>query len=182
DMQQEGSTELGVDAVLQRIREHVGRTQALAESFIQLARAESSALNLAEVDYADILMDASDACWEFARSRDICVELEAPDDPAPGMADPALLMRACTNLVHNAIKYSEPGSTVWCAVAAAPTGGWILSIRDEGRGIDPVDHDRVFERFARFGDVHAAGAPAGTGLGLAFTLTVVERHGGRIDF
>lgn len=182
EMYQEGSANLEVSAVLQRIREHVGRTQSLAESFIQLARAESSTLNLTEVDYADILMDASDACWEFARSRRIHIELALPDDPAPATADPVMLTRACINLIHNAIKYSAPETTVWCAVRAMPGGGWILSIRDEGRGIDPADHGRVFERFARFGDVHSADAPSGVGLGLAFTRMAVERHGGHIEF
>lgn len=183
DMYGDDPERMSLDEMLRRIREHVGRTQSLAENFIQLARAESVTFHFDYVDYADIMMDAADACWEYAEARGSRVELDLPEAPAGGNADSGMLTRACVNLIHNAIKYSPENSVVWCRISAAPSQTWCLSVRDTGRGIAPADHARVFQRFARFGaEDTSMPQPEGTGLGLAFTRLVVERHGGRIEF
>ncbi len=168
------------DELLDRIQGHVGRTQALADNFVQLARAESLALKREFVDYTAVMLDATDACWALAQAKSIRVQTELPDDPAGGMGDSDMLTRALINLVDNAIKYSPPGSVVSCAVRAAERGWWCLSVQDQGRGIAPADHARVFQQFARFGD--AENEQSGIGLGLAFVKTVAQRHGGRVEF
>lgn len=167
--------------VLDRIESHVGRTQALAESFVQLARAESVSIKREFVDYVAIMMDATDACWAAARTRDIRLETDLTDEPAHGVGDPGLLTRALINLLDNAIKYSPRGSTVHARVAITEPGWVCLAVRDQGRGIAPEDHAKVFQRFARFGpDAHDG--TQGVGLGLAFASAVAQRHGGRICF
>lgn len=183
DMYGDDPTRLPLDDMLRRIREHVGRTQSLADNFIQLARAESIDFNLGYVDYCAIMMDAADVCWEFAEARSVRVELALPDESADGNADAGMLTRACVNLIHNAIKYSPANSVVRCSVGAAGPEEWCMAVSDTGRGIAPEDHARVFQRFSRFGgETRGARQPDGAGLGLAFTRIVVERHGGRIEF
>jgi two-component system phosphate regulon sensor histidine kinase PhoR len=81
------------------------------------------------------------------------------------------------NLLANAIRYAGPGST--CVVDVAPTDdGSVLTVSDDGKGVDPADLPRLFERFYR-GD--QARTSRGTGLGLAIVKHVVTAAGGEIE-
>lgn len=81
------------------------------------------------------------------------------------------------NLLGNAVKYSHP-DRVRIEIGAERAGDeWHFWVRDEGIGIDPAYHDRVFEVFER---LHGQGEFDGTGLGLALCKKIVERHGGAI--
>jgi two-component system sensor histidine kinase SenX3 len=85
---------------------------------------------------------------------------------------------AVTNLVDNAIKYSDPGSTV--EVHADLVGSDVaLTVRDHGVGIPPTDLDRIFERFYRV-DRARSRETGGTGLGLAIVRHVATNHGGTV--
>lgn len=166
--------------LLGRIRKHAGRTQVLADAFVQLARAESVGFAREPLDASDVMMDAADDCWSLGQARGIAVDTDLPDDPAEVVGDRGMLTRAIINLINNAIKYSPANTTVTCRVARVGDT-WCLSVRDQGRGISPEDQTRLFQRFARFGAGDATDEP-GVGLGLAFTKTVVDRHQGRIVF
>jgi signal transduction histidine kinase len=82
------------------------------------------------------------------------------------------------NLVDNAIKYAGDRATV--RVTTARDGGRVqIAVADDGPGIAPAEHDRIFEKFYR-GDPSLRRAPGGTGLGLYICRELVERMGGRI--
>ena len=98
-------------------------------------------------------------------------------DPLPVVrADETQLLRLLQNLIANSIKYrgAEPPRIHLAARDAGPE--WILSVRDNGIGIDPKYADFIFTVFKR---LHGREYP-GTGIGLAVCKRVVERHGGRI--
>lgn len=99
-------------------------------------------------------------------------------DPLPTvMADNVQLGRLLQNLIGNGIKYhgDQPPSV---HVSAERTDGmWQFAIRDNGIGIDREHHDRIFAIFQR---LHGRGEYQGTGIGLAISKRIVERHGGRI--
>lgn len=81
------------------------------------------------------------------------------------------------NLLSNAMRFSggrPPTIHVW---GERRPGEWLIHVRDEGVGIDPHDHDRIFRMFQRAGTHPQAN---GTGMGLALCARMVESHGGRI--
>ena len=91
----------------------------------------------------------------------------------------ALLSNALTNLLDNAIKFSDAGARI--EVWLQNIGHEItLSVKDNGPGIDPAFHQQIFEKFFRVpkGDVHTV---KGYGLGLNYVNSVVRLHNGTID-
>ncbi len=88
------------------------------------------------------------------------------------------LVTALTNLLSNAVAYSDPGTTV--TVAARSQSGFAeIAVIDQGQGIPAVDQDRIFERFYRV-DPARASATGGNGLGLAIVKHIATNHGGGV--
>jgi signal transduction histidine kinase len=93
-------------------------------------------------------------------------------------ADEALLRLALQNLVGNAIKYRAEGVRPRVVIGGELLpGGTALWVRDNGIGIAPEHHERIFLLFQR---LHGRGRYPGTGIGLASVRKVVDLHGGRI--
>jgi PAS domain S-box-containing protein len=89
------------------------------------------------------------------------------------------LVRLFQNLLGNALKYATPGQLPHIAVSAEPAGTfWQFSVADNGIGIAPQYHERVFRIFQRLHRREAHGG--GSGIGLAVCKKIVESHGGRI--
>lgn len=87
-------------------------------------------------------------------------------------------VRLFQNLVGNAVKYRAPGRPPVIDLDVRRGGGqWRFSVRDNGIGIDPKQFDRLFKVFQR---LHTRATYEGTGVGLAVSRKIVERHGGRI--
>lgn len=164
---------------LGRIERYARRTMDLAEEFVQLARAESSAYRMDTVNLVDLLDEAVDEVWPQAQALGVAIQVQRPDTPSLCEADRGLLTRAIANLIGNAVKYGGGKKTeVQCAVQPV-SGGWRLAITDQGPGMTPQQQERLFQQFARLNPEHSA--TRGVGLGLVFVRTVVERHGGRIE-
>jgi two-component system sensor histidine kinase SenX3 len=95
------------------------------------------------------------------------------------VGDRAQLVSAVSNIVENAIKYSERGSSV--RVGCHREGDAVLVVvSDRGIGIAAADQERVFERFFRV-DRARSRSTGGTGLGLSIVRHVIDNHGGRIS-
>ena len=92
--------------------------------------------------------------------------------------EPGLLARVLDNLLDNAARYSEPGSSIEVGLRPAE-GGLELTVRDHGIGISPEDQARIFTPFFR-ADPSRARHTGGVGLGLALSKQIVQAHGGRI--
>ncbi len=104
--------------------------------------------------------------------------------------DRRLITRVLENLLANAMKYTPEGGSVMVEAGPVPVrvlearlpntaSGILFSVRDTGRGIDPEDHERIFEKFAVV-EVKADDRKRGVGLGLAFCRQAVLAHGGDI--
>jgi two-component system OmpR family sensor kinase len=100
-------------------------------------------------------------------------------EPLPTLhADPVLLRRALDNLLDNAGKYSESGTTVRLS-ARATESGLTIEVADQGIGIDASDLPRLFTPFFR-SDRSRARTTGGVGLGLALARRIVVAHGGTV--
>src|SRR5262249_3357054 len=92
-------------------------------------------------------------------------------------ADPVKLSWVVTNLVANAVRYTQSGGSV--AITSERKADKVrLNVRDTGAGVAPEILDHLFERFVRW-EVNGA-EPGSAGLGLAIAKDIVEAHGGRI--
>ncbi|CEF48768.1 unnamed protein product [uncultured bacterium] len=92
-------------------------------------------------------------------------------------ADRGLILTALAQIVDNAIKYSDPGSPIYTAIALRGSDV-VLAVRSQGPAIAPSDCARIFERFYRAPATHHL--PAGTGLGLSIVKRIIETHNGLV--
>jgi CHASE2 domain-containing sensor protein/signal transduction histidine kinase len=167
-----------------RIDKACRKTLGLADNFVQLARAESHEYRLEEHDFQDIVFDATDEMWTLANSKKITIRNEVTREHFAVRVDRALMTRAFTNLLSNAINYSPEGTVITCTLRSRTTlpGTLVVcDITDQGYGIAATDQIKLFHRFQR---VDQPGQPRhdGIGLGLVFVKTVIERHHGDISF
>lgn len=107
------------------------------------------------------------------------IALAAPARPVQLLADPLRLSIAIGNLLENAIKYSPKGGPVSCRIEVVP-GFAMVTVRDQGIGIDPEQRHRLFTRFGRLIDERHR--IAGTGLGLYLAREIARAHGGDISY
>jgi two-component system phosphate regulon sensor histidine kinase PhoR len=160
------------------------RLAAIIEDLLALSRIEQSEgagnLPLERASLADVLAAAVADCGPRGTERSVHLETDCDPDLTADVNAP-LLEQAIINLVDNAIKYSEPGHTVWITAAREGDGadGLVIRVRDEGCGIEAEHLPRLFERFYRV-DKARSRKLGGTGLGLAIVKHIVQAHGGTV--
>lgn len=156
------------------------RLTELFDDLLQLARLDAmdeppppSAVGLASV-----VAESIDKLAALAESRQVRVLSTVPDD-LDAYANRDALGHVIANLVSNAIKYSHEGGEV--RIHARPDDGCVtLEVVDEGIGIDPAHHDRIFQRFYRV-DKGRTRTQGGTGLGLAIVKHLCKAMKARIE-
>jgi two-component system sensor histidine kinase TctE len=160
---------------LEQVHQATIRTARLANQLLALARAEPGARSAAAAVNLRTVVEGEADAWvhhALAREIDLGFELEA----APVSGDAFLLREALTNLVHNAIEYSQRGGRVTVRTGRN-AGQSFVEVEDDGPGIPPQERSRVLERFYR-----VPGTPGtGSGLGLAIVREIAAGHGGAIS-
>src|SRR4051794_31780044 len=115
---------------------------------------------------------------ERASRHGLTVELNIDERLGNFVADERKFKQILLNLLSNAVKFTPEGGKV--GINAIPIAGGIeVSVSDTGVGIDPQDHETIFEEFRQVGNDYTK-KREGTGLGLTLTRKFVEMHGGRI--
>ena len=136
-------------------------------------------LNPTPVPIASLLRDVLEGSASLAAAAGIDVEQDLPADLPPVVGDEPALRRVFQNLLGNAIKYGAAGG--WIRIDARRQGNEVLvTVSDRGIGIDPSDHERIFDPFYRAAAVVEAQIQ-GAGLGLSLVKRIVEAHGGAIS-
>lgn len=163
------------------IQKHVGRLNAIIEDLLSLSRIEQEEENqeivLSEGPVRDVLSMAIQVSQVKATSKNIRVTLSCGEG-LMAKINPPLLEQAVVNLLDNAIKYSEKDSAIHVE-AIQSDGEIVVSIQDEGCGIEKRHIPRLFERFYRV-DKARGRRLGGTGLGLAIVKHITQAHGGRV--
>lgn len=169
-----------VTRLTSRLGAEARRFSRIVDDLLDLSRIEAGATGtLSLVALATIIGDAVEGFHERAATRAIRLELSPVDGDIYVMANRRDVASAVSNLVDNAIKYSEPGGAVY--VSGDRRGGRAcVCVRDEGVGIPRRDQERIFERFYRV-DRARSRWTGGTGLGLAIVRHVAAYHGGDVS-
>lgn len=120
-----------------------------------------------------------DEILEDSRASIEAAGAEIEVGPLPAlMSNRTDLRQVFQNLVSNALKFRRPEVTPHIAISAKPAGrGWAFTVEDNGIGIDPEHHERIFQVFQR---LHTREEYPGTGIGLALVKKIIERQGGEI--
>lgn len=168
-----------VERLAGRIQAEAARAGALIDELLDFARVEAvDQPPHRPVSVAEVVDVAAARVAAAAGRRQIRVDL-AVDPDVSVMGDIEQLVVAVANLIDNAIKYSDAGTTVQVESRAGKGETIDLVVSDEGIGIPPRDLDRVFERFYRV-DQARDRRTGGTGLGLAIVRHVAVNHGGDV--
>lgn len=154
------------------VHDALGRTRELLRALHRYARAGARTLERHPVDCGRALDQAAANLESAVRESGARV---TRDELPVVEADGPLLVQVFQNLLANAIKFAGGGEPRVHVSATRANGEWIVSVRDEGIGLDPRHARDAFEIFRR---LHPS--VPGTGVGLAICERVIERHGGRI--
>jgi len=153
---------------------------SLFDDVLDLSAAISHQLDLdiEEVDLVQLLRDVVTELRPQARGKELTLVLDAPDE-AILLADPKRLRQVFTNLVANAVKFTERGRVEVVLRASEPT--LVVEVRDTGVGIPEDVQATIFDEFLQAPEPKGKGRRrVGAGLGLAIVRGLVELHEGRI--
>lgn len=152
------------------------RMKQLIEDLLAFSRIDSRGAPLAKVDLEQITRESCDNLAAAIQESGATITWKSPLPRV--MGDEGQLVRLMQNLLGNAIKYRSPGTAAEITISALRRGEfWTVAVADNGIGIAPEYHERIFMIFQR---LHGIGAYEGTGIGLAICKRIVERHGGEI--
>ncbi|MEP6787955.1 MAG: HAMP domain-containing sensor histidine kinase [Acidobacteriota bacterium] len=157
------------------------RLLTTVEQVLQASRTREKQrlMNLAEIDMSGLIGDTIKTVCGQQHLDEAAIRFSEPAESVKVLGDRREMQTAITNLLDNAIKYSngEPKITVKLRSSSAARAE--IYVRDNGIGIARAQLKRIFKRFYRVPN-KALDAAKGTGLGLAIVRSIVEKHGGRI--
>jgi signal transduction histidine kinase len=152
------------------------RMDQLVSDLLQYSRLARGELQIQPLSLEAIVNEARHQLEAELEEKHAQLRLEA--SPAKALGQPAILAQVVCNLLSNAVKFVAPGVQPQIKVRIEEEDGWVrLSVQDNGIGIPPEDHERIFRVFER---LHTPSAFPGTGIGLAIVVKGIKRLGGRL--
>jgi PAS domain S-box-containing protein len=154
--------------------------RAIIDDLLDLAGLESGYVTMKEhqLDLAKVVREAVGDKGATASEKGLRLTLDAPAVEVPICGDAARLRQVVEHMLSNAVKYTPAGGDITVELTRDQVGA-TLRVSDTGVGIPPDEREQLFQRFFRASNIRNQGVP-GTGLGLAMSRTVIERHGGTI--
>ncbi|MCA8957764.1 MAG: hypothetical protein KDC87_16935, partial [Planctomycetes bacterium] len=165
------------EAVLTRVDDVLGASSRMTElirELLEFSRIGGAARQVQPVSMPDLLQEVADGLRALREADG--GEVSWGSLPVVH-GDPAQLRQVLQNLIGNGLKYRADAPPQVRVDCVEQQDAWRFTVSDNGAGIDPSEHQRVFDAFVRLPE--SAHLP-GTGLGLAICKKVVEHHGGQI--
>lgn len=166
---------------LLKIAEHeTDRLIRLINDLLDLAKIEAKNLPLHKdwIDLQEVIKTTLDSLQGFAQASNVTLVISEAQS-LEIFADSDRIQQVLTNLLSNAIKFSPAQGSVFVQVQFNEAQDLVISVKDQGKGIDPQDQEHIFQKFTQ---ATSARNPLvkGTGLGLAIAKAIVEEHDGQI--
>lgn len=162
---------------IEMIVRNARRLERLSADILTVSRIETQSLQLdkEKVDLEKKIQNVIADVESYIKNntQNLKIVFEPLDEPIIVEADKSKIFEVLSNLIGNAIKFTERG-TITVSVEKQ-NGQAVVSVKDTGRGIDPEVLPRLFEKFVTTGK-----GVGGTGLGLFISKSIVEAHGGKI--
>jgi len=163
--------------IVQSETEHLER---LVSDLLDLSRVQWGELDLQYTSFylADVLTERVRLAQVSAEQHAIYLDIQTQDSRI--IADQLRVGQVFGNILDNAIKFSPPGKQVTVKLQEQDDE-YLISVMDQGIGVNPESFDHIFERFYRIRNI-ASRQYSGIGMGLFVAKAIVEAHGGRINF
>lgn len=165
---------------IETIIRNATRLKEIIESMTEVDNYESglSRIRGNTISISQIVKEVVSSFQDMAASKNITLEAELYDEDLQVEADANKITVAISNLVRNAITFTNEGGQVQVSVESV-TGHVQVSVKDNGIGIPTNDISHIFDRFFQV-ESHLTRRHTGMGLGLSVAKTMIEMHGGRI--
>ncbi|WHZ23370.1 MAG: hypothetical protein OJF47_002482 [Nitrospira sp.] len=167
---------------LRRVVDNAGRLARMITHLLERSRIEAGKLDLTlrEVDLPALAHDLVEQMRPLALAKRQQLELCRQDLIGTVWADPDKVSQILTNLVENALKYTQDGGRIVVTLDAQSPHWAAVSVQDDGPGIPADALPKLFDPFYQMPDLHQS-APKGLGLGLSIVKQLVEMHGGTVS-
>lgn len=169
-------------SILDIAYQNSNRLGAMINDILDAEKIESAKLSYTfdEVDIEKLVKNTIELHGNFSNEKNVRVEVLPSQSHLQIRGDSERLSQALSNILSNAVKFSRPDGVV--TVSVADLGNDVqISVQDKGIGIPDSFRDRVFEKFTQV-DSSDTRRYGGTGLGMFIAKTIVEDHGGIIDY
>ena len=148
----------------------------LINALLDYSRVNNTKINFEKINLGQIVSEVIMGLDATINEKKAVVNLE--DLPAEIVADQTKIKQVFQNLISNALKFSKPNTTPEVSIGAIERGAeWIFWVKDNGIGISPEFHQKIFALFKR---LHSIEDYDGVGIGLALCKKITEQHNGRI--
>ncbi|MFQ5792232.1 MAG: sensor histidine kinase [Acidobacteriota bacterium] len=158
--------------------EEIERLRNMVEDLLMLSRLDAGSTRSSPVDLADVVLESVELLRPVAEAKGVSIRVGSIE-PVKIRGDATQLRRVVTNLLDNALKFTDGGGRVSVDLLREPRKGRLV-VSDSGVGIPSHVRPRIFERFYR-ADPSRSRKTGGAGLGLAIVSGIVKSHGGRIS-
>ncbi len=163
------------------IERQVSMTRSLLVDLLDVSRIAQGKIELkqAPLELSGLIDLVKETTQSALTRHETTLQVQIAEGPLIVLGDATRLVQVQVNLIHNAAKYSPPGSTIRVSIEREGDLA-IISVADEGKGIPADQLTRIFDPFVQYGETKDQW-DGGLGVGLTLVKTLVEMHGGRVQ-
>lgn len=180
-MRYAGNDGTGVEEARTMMERQLEQLIRLVDDLMDVSRISQGRIELRKtpITIDEVIRSAVETCCPPGENCHHSVIVSLPDSPVTVEADLTRIAQIFTNLLNNAVKYSEPGSSI--KISTRVDGERVtVSMKDEGIGIDPAHLPGIFDIFAQL-DRSLGKSCGGLGIGLSLVKRLVEMHDGTVE-